>query len=166
MPARHEKRTASQIYRRQNRLLHGAFAALGMPYDANKYAWLPLFEDVTGRPVAGLSDLTLGERAAVINHFQSRGLVLRAPAVPPSLRDWRKGDPDEDYGFTRDENPTIRMIYAMWTEMGYKPRTLRGLCYKLFGVADPRWLDDAQLRRLVNTVRYRAKQKHCGAYYG
>lgn len=158
-------KTASQLYSKQNVLLHKAFSAAGLPYGGNKEVWLSLAGEVCKRPVAGLSEMSLWERHLLLNELQKRGQRIFAPAVPAEVRGWRKGDPDLEYGYRRDPDPQIRMIYAMWAEMGYPLKTLRGLCWKLFHRDDVRWLDDAQLRTLVNVVKAKAQGKGYGVYY-
>ena len=165
--AQTQHRKASDIYKAQNTLLHKAFAASGLPYHDNKEVWLELMAEVSGRKseVSGLSDLSLGERQKLINYFQKKGMRLYSPAVPVKVRNWKKGDKDIEYEFRLEEDTQVRMVYAMWTEMGYEPKTLRGLCFKMFKKDDPRWLEDEELNRLVNTVKYKAANKGCGAYY-
>lgn len=167
-----KQKKASDIYKRQNVLIHKAFAASGMPYAEHKEEWLELIRSIleTGnlkleREITGLSELTLWERHQVIVHFQGRGMRIFSPSVPANVRDWKKGDPDIEYEYRVDADPQIRMVYAMWVEMGYQPKTLRGLCLKMFKRDDPRWLTDEQLSRLVNVVKYRAEKKGCGNYY-
>lgn len=160
-----KRRKASDIYRKQNTLLHRTFAAAGMPYKENKDIWLQLFQEATGRTVSGLSDLTLGERQKVIAHFQKQGQRIFSPSVPANAREWKKGDPDIEYEFREDADPQIRMVYAMWAEMGYRPKTLRGLCLKRYGKDDPRWLNNEELSRLVNIVKAKAQGKGLGRYY-
>jgi hypothetical protein len=160
-----EKRTASRLYAKQNTLLHKAFAAAGMPYRENKGDWLSLMAEICKRPVGGLSELSLSERASLLNELQKRGQRIFAPAVPAEVKGWKKGDPDVEYGYRRDPDPQVRMIYAMWAEMGYPQKTLRGLAWKLFRRDDVRWLDDAQLRKLVNVVKKKAQSKGYGVYY-
>jgi len=156
---------ASDIYKNQNKLLHKAFAGQGYPYNEDKVVWLKLMSDIIERRVGGLSELTLGERHKLIVYFQKRGVKLFAPIVPHKVKDWKKGDSDFEYEYREEDDPQIRMVYAMWTEMGYRPKTLRGLCFKLFKRDDPRWLDDKQLSRLVNVVKHKAEKKGCGNYY-
>jgi len=180
-------RKASEIYKAQNTLIHKAFAASGYPYQDNKEIWLKLINQLLTPPSApsrggqrptsnaehrmmnreinGLSDMTLGERQKLINYFQKKGMRLYSPAVPVKVRNWKKGDKDIEYEFRLEEDTQVRMVYAMWTEMGYEPKTLRGLCFKMFKKDDPRWLEDEELNRLVNTVKYKAANKGCGAYY-
>ena len=158
-------RKASGLYKRQNVLIHRAFARLGLPYGENKEVWLGLMTEIAGRAVTGLSELSLWERHQVLVHLRKQGQRIFSPAVPPEVRDWKKGDPDIVYGFRRDPDPQVRMVCAMWAEMGYPLKTLRGLCWKLFKRDDPRWLDDRQLSRLVNVVQAKARSKGLGVYY-
>ena len=168
------RRRASDIYKKQNTVLHRAFAHAGFPYVENKFMWLPLMNEIaqgakgkgqSERRIEGLSGMTLGERHRLVNHFQQLGYRIYAPAVPAKIRDWKKGDPDINYEFREDPDPQIRMVYAIWNEMGYRPRTLRGLCLKRFGKDDPRWLSDGELRALVNIVKQKAESKGVGKYY-
>jgi len=159
------KKKASEIYKKQNTLIHKGFSALGMPYGENKEDWLRLMAEIAGREVMGLSELSLWERHQVLVHLRSKGLRIFAPAVPGEMREWKKGDPDIEFGFRVDADPQVRMVFAMWTEMGYRQKTLRGLCWKLFKVAEPRWLNDRQLGHLVNVVQGKARSKGMGRYY-
>ena len=156
---------ASEIYKKQNTLLHRAFAAVGMPYQDHKEVWLRLMTEIAGRRVTGLSRLTLWERHQVLAHFRKQGQRIFAPGVPREVKNWKKGDPEIEYGFREDADPQVRMVYAMWAEMGYAQKTLRGLCWKLFRVNEPRWLDDRQLGHLVNVVQQKAKFRGFGTYY-
>ena len=161
-----ETRKASQIYGRQNKLLHKAFATAGFPYNDDKHIWLNLFKQIAGRAVKGLSNMTLAERHKLIVHFQKQGQRLYAPGVPVKVRNWKKGDKEVEYEWREDDDPQIRMIYAMWAELGYAPKKLRGLCFKRFNRDDPRWLTNEQLMTLFNIVRARARQKGVANYYG
>ena len=136
-----------------------------MPYGECKGDWLALFEDVAGRRVSGLSGLTLAERHSVITHLQGRGARIFAPAVPEGVRDWRKGDPDVDYEFREGDSPQIRMICAVWAELGYRQKSLRGLVQRRFGKDDIRWLSDGELNQLANLVAARARARGVGHYY-
>lgn len=156
---------ATDIYTKQNKALHKLFAAKALPYKENKDVWTSLFSDVVNREVAGLSDLTLGERHKVIAHFQSQGHKLFAPAVPMEMRAWKKGDTEIECERRKADDRQIRMVEAMWAEMGYEPKTLRGLCRKLFGTEEPLWLDQAQKRHLVNVVKKKAGEKGFGNYF-
>jgi len=158
-------RTASGIYKKQNVAIHKAFSALGMPYTSNKETWLSLMTAVCKRPVTGLSELSLWERHLFIAEVRRKGVKVFSPAVPKKLREWRKGDPEISYTFRMDDDPQVRMVFAMWAEMGYPEKTLRGLCWKLFKRDDPRWLEDDELRRLVNVVKAKAQGMGYGHYY-
>jgi len=163
------QRSAEGLYQTQNRRIHRAFARLGMPYRDHKETWLSLAADIAGRDVGGLSDLSLGERHELIVHLQGLlaavGGELYAPAVPRELRGWRKGDLEQTSApFRKEDDPQARMVWAMWTEMGYRRQSLRGLCWKLFRVQDPRWLDSRQLSHLVNVVQQTAQRKGYGKY--
>jgi hypothetical protein len=163
-------RKASDIYKKQNTLIHRAMHASGFPYAQNKDMWLPLIREQRAKSVGqsvinGLSDLTLAERHQLILYFQKKGMRLFSPSVPVNIRNWKKGDEDISYEFRKDGDPQVAMIYAMWEEMGYKQKTLNGLCFKLFKRDHPRWLTDKQVSHLVNVVKAKAKSKGTGVYY-
>lgn len=160
-----QSRKASEIYRKQNVAIHKALSALGMPYEANREVWLRLMTEVCKRPVTGLSELSLWERHQLVSEIRRKGARIFTPAVPKNLRDWRKGDPEISHEFRLDDDPQVRMAEAMWTEMGYPIKTLRGLCWKLFRKSDPSWLDDGDLTKLVNVVKAKAQQMGYGEYY-
>jgi len=169
-----KRKKASEVYGKQNRLIHKAMHAAGYPYATNKDLWVPLMREMRGQKtddgrrttdVRGLSDLTLGERHALLADFQKKGYKIFAPAVPVKIRGWRKGDPDIEYEYRMEDDPQIRMIYAMWNEMGYQPKGLRAMCLRMFQRDDVRWLTDKQLSRLVNFVKMRAEVKGYGNYY-
>ncbi|MBN1626426.1 MAG: DUF1018 domain-containing protein [Deltaproteobacteria bacterium] len=177
-------RKASDIYNRQNVLIHKAMHDAGLPYAQNKDTWLNLMNEIraqgsgrkaqgkcldsTVKPwndVEGLSDLTLAERHQLILHFQKQGMKLFSPSVPVNIRGWKKGDEDVFYEFRKDGDPQIAMIFAMWEEMGYTRKSLYGLCFKLFKKDHPRWLTDSEISHLVNVVRQKAQSKGMGTYY-
>ena len=158
-------RKASDIYKKQNKALHKAFAQAGFPYEQDKHMWLHVMSDIAGRPITGLSQMTLAERHRLVIQFQNKGMRIFSPAVPKKIQSWRKGQPDVAYEFREEDDPQIRMIYAMWNELGYTPKTLRGLCWKRFKRDDPRWLTGDQLMTLFNIVKARARRKGVAVYY-
>lgn len=158
---------ASEIYAKQNKALHGLFRALGRPYREHKDFWCGIFSDVLGKRVSGLSELTLGERDLIIKHFQETlpEMEIRNPAVPKRLRGWKKGMPEASYRARREADPQLRMIFALWAELGYEPHQLRELLRRMFKVEEVRWLDEEQRRRLVNFLRHKLAQKDRGVHY-
>jgi hypothetical protein len=136
-----------------------------MPSKGGQRPTFDVQRSISNEKINGLSDLTLGERQKLINYFQKKGIRLFSPAVPVKIRDWKKGNDDVEYEFRLEDDTQVRMVYAMWAEMGYTPKTLRGLCFKMFRKDDPRWLNDEELNRLVHVVKYKAETKGCGAYY-
>lgn len=87
------KGPANIIYGKQNKSLHKAFSTSGMPYSANRVWWQPVLKEAAGRQVSGLSDMTLGERHALIQIFQRKGHSLHNPRIFKGLWNWKKGDP-------------------------------------------------------------------------
>ena len=164
---REEIKRASEIYAQQNRILHRVFHHLGLPYQRQKDYWLQMFADFFGREVSGLSDLSLGERDALIKHFQRMlpEVEIYNPPVPKRLRGWKKGMPDAAYKICREEDPQARMIFALWAELGYEPRQLRELLRRMFKVEAVRWLDEDQKRRLVNFLRHKLAEQDQDVHY-
>ena len=157
---------ASEIYKQQNTALHKCFYHQGFPYQRDKHMWLNLFCQIAERQVRGLSELTLGERQKLLRHFQSdRGMRVFSPGVPTSLKAWKKGDAESGFTFNESEDPQVRMVYAMWAEMGYEPKTLRGMVRRMFKVEDVRWLSAVDLDQLVKIVAAKARKKGVGVYY-
>ena len=151
------RKTARQIYFQQNRILHQAFTATGMPYKENHEYWTLAFEEVVKR-ACSLSTLTLGERRLLIRHLQTKGLTMFNPGVPKTMRDWKKGDKDLAMDTVREQDPQLRLIHALWGELGYEPRKLRGLVERRYGLQSVRWLNDMQRTGLVNYLRYRLQR--------
>lgn len=118
-----------------------------------------------GLRVTGLSELSLAERHTLIQHFRQKGIRLYSPTVPEQVRDWKKGDPDVEYEFNEDEDPQIRMVHALWAELGYKQKSLRGLILKRFKKEDIRWLSPREKNELARLVAARAKARGVGHYY-
>lgn len=86
------KSPAETVYGKQNKSLHKAFSASGMPYNANKESWQPVLVEVAKRKVDGISSMTLGERYWLIKHFQEKGHSLHNPRIYKGLWHWKKGD--------------------------------------------------------------------------
>jgi hypothetical protein len=158
------RKTARQIYFQQNRILHQAFTATGMPYKENREYWALVFEE-TVKHACGLSALTLGERRRMIRHLQAQGLRLFNPGVPKTMRDWKKGDKDLAMETIREQDPQLRLIHALWGELGYEPKKLRGLVERRYGLQSVRWLNDMQRTALVNYLRYRLQRAGEPAQY-
>ena len=120
-------KTASEIYAQQNRILHMAMAKAGYPYHSNPEVWQGLMTEAEGRPVKGLSRMTLGGRDRLLKALQKKYSRKRIfnPPVPRRLRDWEKGDPEKAFATREEEDGQLRMIFALWAELGYEPHQLR-----------------------------------------
>ncbi len=93
-------RPASVVYNQQNRSIHKALAAMGMPYTEYRQELLETFTRVLGRKriIDGISGLTLGQRHKILKHFKNKGIRVMNPPVGRHIWSWRKGDPDSKAG--------------------------------------------------------------------
>ncbi len=157
---------ASELYGQQNKLLHKGFVAAGMPYREHKEEWLDVASSLAKRKIAGLSEMTLHERNRLLAYISRRGIRLFTPGIPGEMRDWKKGDGELRQTYARSDDSQIRYAEAMWLSMGYRRKTLYGLCLKRFGKAHPEWLEPYELNLLVNIVAQKAKSKGMLSYYG
>lgn len=164
-----DMKTAEEIYQAQNHRFHKAFNALRHPYARHKSDWCVFFSQVVGREIMGLSDMTLGERDKVIKDMQQKYSMLRIfnPAVPQSLRGWKKGDPVAGYTPRKEGDPQLRMILALWAELGQEPGTVNGVVKTRYGVDDLRFMDAKMRRGFINYLKGRLKVAGRPAkYYG
>lgn len=157
---------ASELYSRQNKLLHKGFVAAGMPYREYKEEWLDVASSLAKRKINSLSKMTLHERNRLMAYMARRGIRLFTPGIPGEMRDWVKGDRDLTRTYGRSNDRQIRYAEALWANMGYQRKTLYGLCLKRFGQSHPEWLEPSQLNQLVNIVAQKAKSKGMLNYYG
>ena len=88
------------MYAWQNRAIHRAFADLCLPYSENKAYWLNLFEDICGRTVSGLTDMTLLERRALLSHLKKQNAEVSNRFVPKALLNWKTGNPDKTASYS------------------------------------------------------------------
>ncbi len=155
------QKTASEIYAQQNKILHMAMAKAGYPYHSNPEVWQGLMTEAEGRPVKGLSGMTLGGRDRLLKALQKKYSRKRIynPAVPKRLRDWEKGDPEKGYTVRQEEDGQLRMIFALWAELGYEPSQLREMIRRMFKREDVRWLDGKERIVLLNVLRCKLGDK-------
>ncbi len=156
---------ASELYEKQNRVFHQGVARAGLPYQEYKSDWLAIASQIAKRPIASISEMTLWERGRLLDHLQSRGVRLYTPGVPEEMKEWKKGDPDMERTYGQSDDSQIRYIEALWANMGYRRKTLWGLCFKLFKKERPEWLTMKQLCHLVNVVEQKAKSKRMWHYH-
>lgn len=157
---------ASELYARQNKLLHKGFVAAGMPYRGHKDEWMDVASSLAKRTITGLSQMTLHERNRLMAYMSRRGIQLFTPGIPGEMRDWKKGDRNMKIAYTRSDDRQIRYAEAVWSNMGYKRKTLWGLCLKRFGKDRPEFLKPHQLNKLVTIVCQKAAEKGILNYYG
>lgn len=153
------QRTARQIYADQNRIIHRCLVAAGMPYKENKGFWNKVFCELAQRTVYGLSDMTLAERRAFIQHLGTRGYRIFNPGVPRAWRNWKKADDDRAFDLAAETDPQLRMIYGMWLDLGQEPRSLRTLVQKRYRVGHERWLLPHQRTALLNYLKARLQAR-------
>jgi len=164
---------ASEIYGQQNKLIHRALGQIGMPYEENKGFWMPIFTDVAGRGDAGsLSELTLGERYAIIAHLQQRGANLFNPKVPSAVRKWKKGDPDVMSGkvvrpmrVAAAKYLFVKKIHAILADMKLPWSYVDGIAKKRFGVEFVEWCEAGDLFKIVQMLSFHQK-RHGGERHG
>ncbi len=156
---------ASDLYDKQNKLLHKGFVAAGLPYKDYKEDWLEVAGSLCKRNIEGLSDMTLHERDMLLGYVARKGVELHTPSVPYRMRDWKKGAKEAEVTYQRSGDSQVRYAEALWANMGYQRKTLYGLCLKRFGKAHPDWLKPQELNQLVNIVAQKAKSKGMLNYY-
>jgi hypothetical protein len=154
-------RRASEIYTQQNKILHMAMARAGYPYHRDPEVWLGMMTKAEGQPVSGLSKMTLGGRDRLIKALQQKYSRKRIynPPVPKRLHSWKKGDPERSYTIRQEEDGQLRMIFALWVELGYEPDQLREMVKRMFRREDVRWLDGKEKIILLNVLRGKLQKK-------
>ena len=105
--------------------------------------------------------MTLGGRDRLLKALQKKYSRKRIfnPAVPKRLRDWKKGDPEKAYQTREEEDGQLRMIFALWAELGYEPGQLREMVRRMFKREDVRWLDGNEKIILLNVLRGKLADK-------
>ena len=150
-----KKTSASDIYQKQNRLLHRVFSFLGYPYHDEREYWLPVFSEILGKEVTGLSSLTLRERDGIIREFRKRypEADIHAPWVPAGvIGDWKKGGKKMEVGTAGQLRSLRRVIAETALDLRNREQRLRGLCRKHAGVDDIRWCTDVKVLKQVLTA--------------
>jgi len=152
-----KKKSSLDIYQMQNRLLHRVFSFLGYPYHDERDYWLPVFSEILGKKVTGLSSLTLRERDGIIREFRKRypEADIHAPWVPSGIiGDWKKGGADMDVGSAGQLRSLRRVIAETDLDLENRDQRLRGLCKKHGGVDDIRWCSDVKaLKQILTALR-------------
>ena len=153
------KSPAEPVYGKQNKSLHKAFTASGMPYNANKSYWQNLLAQIAKRVVTGLSDMTLGERYWLIKHFQHKGHSLHNPRIYKGLWDWKKGDPvvvdttaERPLEVPGNKKGLVSKIGAILTEHKLPWTYVDGIAKKRFGVQVVEWLDYDDLYKVMQMM--------------
>lgn len=157
-------RTATVIYNQQNKAIHRALAAYGMPYREHKDELLGLFANITGRKtrVKGLSTLTLGERHRIIGYFRKQGVQIYNPAVGRHLWRWRKGNPDRvskdirprfepgrPLAVPKNKQPLLSKVGAILADMKLPWSYADGIAQQMHGIRFVEWCSKDQLNQVV-----------------
>lgn len=157
---------ASDIYKKQNTIIHRAFNAFNLPYKDNKDGWLSLCRSICGRQVNGLSDLDLLERGTLIRNLAARGLKLFNPGVPLKMRDWKKEDPDiiigDEHGPRNVQPGKRRMIAkvgAILADLGHEWSYADGISKQMFKIDKVEWCEQGQLYKVVQALVYQQKKE-------
>ncbi len=153
------KGAANIIYGKQNKSLHKAFSSSGMPYSANRVWWQPVLKEAAGRQVTGLSDMTLGERHALIQIFQRKGLSLHNPRIFKGLWNWKKGDPvvvvasaERPLEVPGEKQPMVDKIGAILAEQKKPWSYADGIAKKRFKVQVVEWLRVDDLEKVMQML--------------
>lgn len=106
-------------------------------------------------PVASPNEGTLAESLAVgTSDPQTR---IKNPAVPRTLRDWKKGDAPADMAFKWSKDPQVRLILALWAELGQESDTVRRVIKARYGVDDLTFMDGKQRQQFIGYLKARLK---------
>ena len=158
-------RTATTVYKQQNRSIHKALSMLRMPYNEYKDELLSTFAEVLGRkrPLDGISGLTLGERYRIIKHFKVKGIRVMNPPVGKHLWRWRKGDSDqqdEKRGYAKyepgrplavpdEKQPLVGKIHAILADLKLPWSYADSIAKQMHGVRVVEWCTKDQLNDVV-----------------
>ena len=166
--------TTKALYDRQNRLIHKGFSKIGLSYSENKEYWLDLCEDLCGRTLTGLSNMTLGERRELIAHLQKQKAVSSNLYVPRSLFGWKHGEPDQTVSFTPgakqrfpgrpenilfndpDKGRMLKKIEAMLAEAKRPWAYAHSMAKNMSGVDRIQWCPPDQMHKIVSAMVYDA----------
>ena len=149
---------AETIYGKQNKSLHKAFTASGMPYNSNKEFWKEIMVAVVGRKVKGLTDMTLGERNRLIKHFKSKGLSLHNPRIYKDMWDWKKGDKTEKPAASErpikapGKQRMLKKIGAILAEHKLPWSYADKMAKKRFNVDRVEWLKPDDLKKIMQML--------------
>jgi uncharacterized protein DUF1018 len=168
--------TASEIYSRQNRVIHKALTALDMPYHECKQDWIDLIKSLLHKKnITGLTSLMLSERRRFIQYLHGQGLTLYNPGVPKVMTKWRKGD-EEIIKKSRKSNSCntypgrpknmndpekgkmLKKIEAILAEAGRPWSYVHTMTKRMFGLDRVEWCHPGQLHKLISSLMYDAKR--------
>lgn len=149
----------TDVYARQNKLIHQAFTMKGMPYEANKEHWLDVIISLIGRVITSLSEMTLGERSTFLWHMASSGLKIYNPFVPRAWESWKKGDPEPTADVTqrpmkvaRGKMAMIRKVGAILADMRLPWSYADEMAKSRFKVDFVEWLESGDLHKVVQML--------------
>lgn len=160
-----ERLTAGELYDRQNKMIHKAFATMGMPYHENKDYWLGVVVEIIRRVVGSLSDLTLGERWSVLARFSKQTKVYN-PYVPKGWGAWKKGDPEpvgtashRPMAVPGGKQAMVNKIHAILADMRLPWTYVDTIASGRFGVEFVEWLEAPELHKVVQMMVVHQKRK-------
>ena len=153
---------AEELYNRQNRLIHTGFSALGLPYAENKAYWLDLLQDIAGKPVAGLSALTLEQRRELLNHLKKQKAIRGNVFIPKKLAKWKKGDPEietlirpflkrpeESHFSDIDKGKMLKKIEALLAEASRPWAYVHGMAKRMAKIERIEWCTTRQMHNII-----------------
>lgn len=171
-----QSQTASEIYNRQNKLIHRAFADIGMPYIENRDVWVNRCKSLCKRNVQGLSDMTLHERRGLIDHLKKQGAKLSNPFVYQKIKDWKKHNPDitvsnksGGYGYPGrpaqhyfddpEKGPMLKKVEALLADAKRPWNYVHSMAKHMAGVDRVEWCNPHNLHKIVAALVIDAKRR-------
>jgi hypothetical protein len=152
------KMSAEAVYKKQNNAIHKGMVRIGCPYSLyKKEVWLERFEAIAGKPVTGLSGLTLWQRSELIEDLRESGADIGRVFVSAEIAGWKKGDPDQvparPMNVPGNKIRMVAKINAMLASMGLAWAYADGITGQMFdGCEYTEWLRPGQLHKVVQAM--------------
>lgn len=155
---------SQEIYNRQNRVIHKACSALGLPYMDNKDTWISFFNEAAGRRVKGMSDMTLNERKEVIDRFNLKRYFagkrkLYNPYINRFQSGWKKGDAEgipkhiaRPVSVHPGKQPLVSKVHAILTELKLPWSYADAIAQSRFGASIVEFLNMGELNKVLQML--------------
>lgn len=165
-----------KIYQRQNQAIHKGTASMGLSYTEYKEHWLNHLTQTLGRKIGSLTDLTLFERRRLIRVLQEDVTGLFNPRFPKAWDDWTKKDarkfkvvaassgPVGEHAkrpiqVPGNKRPQLEKLGAILAELKLSWNYVDAIARKRFGVERVEWLDETDLRKVMQMMVYHQKRQ-------